>query len=281
MSLTNINTNINALTATASLNKLGFEMSRTLTRLSTGLRLNTAADDPSGIGQSASFRAQLSGVKQASQNAQDALSLMSLADTALTDTMDVLIRMRDLAVKAATDATLTTGQRQTMEQEYISLKSEITRKQGSITFNGKLLFSGGLSGGRIQIGPDNVAAMRMSIFIPLISQSYIKGRDITVAHVSTANAAGSAIDYIQSAINGLASVQVSIGVQERQIERMITTLQSEEVNMSAALSRIQDADMASEVSDFARQQIIANSASAMIAQANAQPAKLMQLLGLG
>jgi len=263
------------------LNKLEFSMSRTMSHLASGMKIVTSADDPSGIGIKAAFNAQLDGVRAATQNVEDALSLMSLADSALNDTMDVLVRMRDLAVRAGTDATLTTAQRQTMEQEYISLKSEITRKKQTITFNGRNLFSGGLSAAKIQIGPDNTAKMKMSIFIPLMSISNIKGRSLVGAHVSTVNAAGSAINLIQSAINGLAFIQTNIGVQERQLERMVNVLQAEDVNMSAALSRIADADMAQEVSDFAKQQVIANAASAMIAQANAQPSKVMQMLGLG
>jgi flagellin len=281
MSLTSINTNTDSLMANSLLSKLQFSMSRTMSHLASGLAIVTSADDPSNIGLAAAFKSQLDGVNASNQNVQDALSLMSLADTGINDTMDVLVRMRDLAVRASTDATLTTSQRQTMEQEYISLKSEITRKKQTITFNGRNLFSGGLSGARIQIGPDNTAKMRMSIFIPLMSISNIKSRSLVAAHVSSVNAAGSAINYVQSAINGLAFIQTNIGVQERQLERMVDVLQSENVNMSAALSRIQDADMAKEVSDFARQQVIANSATAMIAQANARPTKVMQMLGLG
>jgi len=257
-----------------------FQMSRTLSHLSSGLRIVTGADDPSGIGLVASFRAQVGGIRMAAQNAQDGLSLMNTADTALTDTMDMLLRMRDIAVRASSDATLTTTQRQGMEQEYINLKSEIAKRKSSITFNGKCLFSGGLSGKTIQIGPDNGTGFRLSLQISILSVTNIGGRNIASAHISSVTSARRAIDLIQSAINGLSNIQNLVGSQERALERVVNELNSQDVNISSALSRIQDADMASEITDFARQQIIAQSATAMIAQANAQPQSIMKLLGI-
>jgi len=258
-----------------------FQMSRTLSHLSTGLRITNSSDDPSGNALSAAFRAQLGGVSMAIQNAEDGLSMMSTADQALADNMDMLLRMRDIAVRASSDATLTTSQRQTMEQEYINLKTELGRRKTAITFNGKCLFSGGLSGKTIQIGPDNVAGYKLSIQLPLLSVSNINGRNIASAHVSSVTSAARAIDLVQSAINGMANMQNLVGSQERSLERLINDLRSQQVNVAAASSRITDADMASEITNFARQQIIAQSATAMIAQANAQPNSIMKILGIG
>jgi len=281
MSITRINTNTDAMFASANLSRINNQMSRTLSHLSSGLRIVTASDDPSGVGLVASFRAQIGGVRMAMQNAQDGLSMMATADSALADNMDMLLRMRDLAVRSASDATLTTTQRSGMEREYINLKSEIAKRKTAITFNGKVLFSGGLSGKTIQVGPDNTTAFRLSIRIPIFSVTNINGRSLLNAHVSQVNGARSAIDLVQSAINGLATLQTLVGTQEQTLERMINDLSMEDVNMSAALSRIQDADMASEITDFARQQIISQSAAAMVAQANAQPASIMKVLGIG
>jgi len=279
--MTRINTNADAMMAGANLTKVQFQMSRTLSHLSTGLRIVTGADDPSGAGLSAAFRAQLGGVTSALQNAQDGLSMMATADTALADNMDILLRMRDLAVRSASDATLTTTQRKNMQQEYINLRTEITKRKSAVTFNGKVLFSGGLSGKTIQLGPDNTAGYKISLQIPVFSVSNINGRNIRSACVSQVTSALKAIDLIQSAINGMGNLQNLIGSQERQLERMVNVLSSEQVNIAAASSRITDADMASEISTFAKQQIIVSAAASMIAQANAQPANVMKILGIG
>jgi flagellin len=281
MSMTRINTNTDAMLASANLMKMESQLTRTLSHLSTGLRIVSGSDDPAGLGLSAGMRAQLGGVTQALQNAQDGLSMMSTADTAMTDNMNILLRMRDIAVRSSSDATLTTTQRTTMEQEYIDLKGEITRRRTAVTFNGKILFSGAVFGKTIMIGPDNSAGYKFSIKVPYINYSNINGQSLSNAHVSQVTSAAVAIDLVQNAINGLANLQTIVGSQQRELQDIVNSLSSEQVNLAAASSRITDADMASEVTDFAREQIIAQSATAMIAQANAQPSSVMKILGIG
>ena len=281
MSITRINTNTDALVAGMYLNRTGVQMSRTLSHLSTGLRIVTAADDPSGIALASIFRAQVSGVNMAIQNTEDGLSLMNTADSAMSQQMDILLRMRDLAVRASTEATLTDTQRRTMESEVQRLRLEIGKRTTAVTFNGKSIFSGGLSRTTIFIGPDNTAAFKLSIQIPNLSNTNIGGYSLTGIMVSNVADAQSAIGLASAAINGLANIQTLIGTQEKMLERMLNKLQTEEVNVAAATSRIQDADMASEISTFAKQQIIAQAATAMIAQANTLPQSVMKLLGIG
>lgn len=286
MSITRINTNVDALLAGSNLRKLEFNMGRTMNRLSTGLRINTAADDPSGMGLANSFKAQLSGTNAAMQNAEDALSMFNVVDSVLTEISDIMIRMRDLAVRSATDATITTSQRADMESEVSSLKAEIQRKQTAITFNSKVLFDGSLSGGmgsaQVQLGPNNIAAHRFSVDIPSLSVGGINGGMSfgNGMHISQATSAQVAIDIMNSAISSLGQTMTAIGAMEQEIERKISELQTQEVNTAAALSRIQDADMASEISTFSKQQIISQAATAMIAQANAQPQSVLTLLGV-
>lgn len=288
MSLTRINTNTEALLAGSYLAKTEYQLSKTMARLSSGLRINTGADDPSGVALANGFSAQIGGTRMAIQNAQDALSIMQLADSAMNSAMDVMLRMRDIAVKAASDVTVTTAQRKSMEAEYTSLKTEFQRKKSGITFNSKTLFSGGMSFRQVQIGPDNTTTNRLSIRVPVLSVGGIgapgatKGRSLLAAHVSgnTGVAARSAINIVQSCINNLSDLQSLVGVQEAGLQRIINDLSSADVNLNAARSRIQDADMAAEVSEFARAQVIAQSATAMIAQANAQPQSILKLLGI-
>lgn len=280
MSMTRINTNTDALMATANLNKMSFQLSRTLSHLSTGLRIVTGADDPSGVALMGAFQAQMRGTAVAIQNAEDGLSLMQLADSAMADNMDIMLRMRDLAVRGAQDVTLTSAARIGMNTELSSLMSEITRRAGAVTFNSKILFSGGMSGVTLQVGPDNNAAQLLTIRIPTMSIADINTVSITGAGMSTMTRAASSIDIIQSGINQLSTLQAVVGSQARELERVINSLNSAEVNVAAAASRISDADMASEISAFAKQQVISMAATAMIAQANAQPQQVMKLLGI-
>ncbi len=281
MSITRINTNTDALLAGMYLNRTSNSISKTLSHLSTGLKIVTAADDPSGLALATNFKAQVRGTTIAIQNAEDGLSLLNTADSALSGTMDILLRMRDLAVRASTDATLTTTQRQSMESEIQKLKSEITKRKTSVTFNGKYLFSGGLSGKTLQVGTNNGTAFRLSIQVPRLSVTSINGRSLSNVRISQVTSAQNSIDLIASAITGLASLQTIIGCQENALERIINDLNSQEINMSSALSRIQDADMASEISSLTRQQVLAQAATAMVAQANVQPQTVMSLLGIG
>lgn len=281
MSITRINTNTDAMLAGANLRKVEFQLSRTMSHLSSGMRIVTAADDPAGVALLGSFQAQMRGTEVAIQNAEDALSLMQTADSALSDNMEILLRMRDLAVRASQDATLTTAQRQSMDTEIVDLKSEITRRQAAITFNTKVLFSGGLSGVTVQIGPDNTTSSRLSIRIPVMSVTDINQQSIKNICITQVAWAQSSIGIAQSAINQLGTLQAVVGAQCRDLERVVNSLSSTDVNLAAAASRISDADMASEISEFAKLQVISMAATAMIAQANAQPQQVMQLLGIG
>jgi len=280
MSITRINTNTDSLLATANLNKVQFDMSRTLSHLSSGLRIVTGSDDPAGTGLSATFKAQLGGIVQAVQNAQDGLSMMALADSAIGSNMDALLRMRDIAVRAASDATLTANQKVTMETEFQKLRTEIGTRTGTVTFNGKYLFAGSTNGKIIQIGPNNTTGTKLSILIQSMNVNKLGTVSISATAVSGGRASA-AITKIQSAIESLSNVQTVIGAQEKMLERMVNDLNSQQVNVAAASSRITDADLATEISNFAKQQVIAQAAAAMVAQANAMPGAVMKTLGIG
>jgi len=261
----------------ANLNKISSQMSKTMSHLSSGLRIVSAADDPSGVALMASFNAHVSGINAATQNAEDGLSLLQLADSSMTDTTDMLIRMRDICVKASNDI-YTDSQRMDMFNEFNTIMSEIDRRSTSITFNSKVLFSGGLSGVTLQIGPDNATAHYLSIDIPELTAAVLGVDGVTT--LSAFSDALDAIDLVQSGINQVATMQGIVGAQANKLERVINSLGSEGVNISAAASRISDADMASEISAYARQQVLSQAATAMIAQANAMPQQLLKLLGI-
>jgi flagellin len=310
-----INTNIASMIGLNNLRTTNLGLQTSLERLSSGLRINKGADDPSGLAISKGMEAQLGGIRTAVQNAEDGKSLIHTADGALAETQNILFRMRDLSVRAANVATLTTTDILKLNSEVQSLKQELARKSQAVTFNTKVLFSGGFSSGQmIQIGPDNGAVFRMTMTIQAMT---LTGLNLAGSTVLGSNiwglggidgSAGSliisnglngamsglgmsaldtpraltmaqiAIDFIQSAINMVSTARANLGIQERRIDHIVNDLKAEDINISAAKSRIYDADMANEISEFTRLQILQQSGTAILAQANAQPQSVLQLL---
>lgn len=299
MSITSINTNVSALMAQAQIGALDSRLQTTMTRLATGLRLNSAADGPADLGLANGMEARLRGLAVATTNSQDALNMLAYADSALNETMNILQRMNDLAVKASNQAVLTSANVASINVEFESLKTELSRRSSTVSFNGKLLFSGGFSGGmNIQIGADNAAAYKLTVVIAQMTLSGLQfkvatqtfwGRsNLTISNITTTTgallqssygAALYAIDAIKSAIGIASNVQSALGVQELKLQYIIEDLSSQSTNLAAAKSRIMDADMAAEISEFTKLQILTQSATAMLAQANLQPQIITQLLG--
>jgi len=280
MSLTRINTNPDALAVQSQLTKIQFDLSRTTSHLSSGLRITSGADDPSGVALADKFMSQLSGTTIALSNVQDGLSLLQLADNALNETNAILLRMRDICVKGSNSAVLTSNDMQNMNFEFAQLYNEVQRRASSVTFNGKTLFNGSLDGVCIQAGPDNSTAYQMSVSIQAVSAAVLGITGLTLSQVTSGGLVRSLIDYVQSSLNIIASIQAGIGAQELKLQHVVNDLSSTQVNLAAAKSRITDADMASEVSDFTREQVLTQAATAMLAQANAQPQTVLSLLGV-
>lgn len=283
MSVTRIATNPEALLAMRNVNKVEGELSTTLSHLSTGLRITRGADDPSGVGLAARLEAQTRGTRQAIQNAQDSQAILSLADDTASGIMELLLRARDLAVRSANDATMTTAIRLPLENELDDIRIAIGQIARGVTFNTKGIFNGSMAAAAVQVGPDNNVNQRITIIIAPLTIGGINGRTISLVAIST-GAGGiavvrSAINLLQSAINGLSEVQAALGVQSKRLDIIIDNLRSAEVNMASATSRIKDADMAMEISNLARQQVILQAGIAAVAQANLQPTAVMTLLG--
>ncbi len=284
-----INTNTNALIGLNNMRLTSNSMSGTLQKLSSGLKINTAADDPSGLAIAKGMEAQLGGINVAIQNAEDGISLIHTADGALAETQNILLRMRDLAVRACNEATLTDDDRARLNNEFTSLKAEIVRKSTAVTFNTKTLFStyfssNGTDPGRaLQIGPDNSTNLQLTIFITNLGLSGLNlvsdaggGMSAVISNNLADNQV--AIDMVQSALNIVSNLRASLGIQERRINYAINDLSAESINIAAAKSRIIDADMASEISEYTKLQILQQSGMAILAQANAQPQNILSLL---
>lgn len=300
MSITSINTNVNALVAQGQLKVLDSSLKTTMTRLSTGLRINSGADGPSDLALANSMTAHMRGTTQAIANAEDAMSMLAFVDSALNETIDILQRMNDLAVKASNQAILTSSDIQSINEEVQDLKQELARRATSVSFNSKVLFSGGFQSGKIiQIGADNGSAYQISIVVTKVNLSglglnsgalggaqFWGAGSLNISTIftaaynqSTLGAAVQAIDVLQSAIKIASNMQEAIGSQEEKLQYIINDLNSENINIAAAKSRIIDADMAAEISEFTRLQVLTQSATAMLAQANLQPQTVLTLLG--
>jgi flagellin len=268
--------NVEAQNAHRQLQGTNDKLSGTMERLSSGLRINRAADDAAGLAVSEEMRTQIRGMKVASRNALDGVSLVQVADGALSGVNEALQRIRDLAVQAA-NGTLTDLQRGNLDQEVQSIIAEMARVASDTEFNGVKILSGSVataaSAITLQVGANGSQVIAFTVATMTASDLGISG-----LAVSTAASATAAIASIDAAIRTVNSQRASMGAIQNRLEQTISRLELTSENLQAAESRIRDADMASEMIDFTRNQILQQSGTAMLAQANQAPQSILQLL---
>jgi flagellin len=268
--------NVEAQNAHRQLQATNGKLSDTMERLSSGLRINRAADDAAGLAVSEEMRTQIRGMKVASRNALDGVSLVQVADGALSGVNEALQRIRDLAVQAA-NGTLTDLQRGNLDQEVQSIIAEMARVASDTEFNGVKILSGSVataaSAITLQVGANGSQVIAFTVATMTASDLGISGLS-----VSTAASATSAIASIDAAIRTVNSQRASMGAIQNRLEQTISRLELTSENLQAAESRIRDADMASEMIDYTRNQILQQSGTAMLAQANQAPQSILQLL---
>ncbi|MCR6110542.1 flagellin [Bacillus sp. A301a_S52] len=279
-----INNNIQALNAYRNLNQNQFQTSKNLEKLSSGLRINRASDDAAGLAISEKMRSQIRGLKQAERNAMDGISLIQTAEGALTEVHSILQRMRELAVQAAND-TYELEDRETIQQEIDELVNEINSIAEKTEFNTKDLLNGDEATGDafltlvFQIGAN--AGQSVDIEIPKMNATELGLADddgnITLS-VTTREDASEAIGTLSDAINAVSNARAKMGALQNRMEHTINNLQVTHENLTSAESRIRDADMALEMTEFTRNNILNQSATAMLAQANQLPQGILQLL---
>ncbi|MCR6096629.1 flagellin [Salipaludibacillus agaradhaerens] len=279
-----INNNIQALNAYRNLNQNQFQTSKNLEKLSSGLRINRASDDAAGLAISEKMRSQIRGLKQAERNAMDGISLIQTAEGALTEVHSILQRMRELAVQAAND-TYELEDRETIQQEIDELVNEINSIAEKTEFNTKDLLNGDEGTGDpfltlvFQIGAN--AGQSVDIEIPKMNATELgladDDGDITLS-VTTREDASEAIETLSNAINAVSNARAKMGALQNRMEHTINNLQVTHENLTSAESRIRDADMALEMTEFTRNNILNQSATAMLAQANQLPQGILQLL---
>jgi flagellin len=287
-----INHNLMAMNAARSLTSTYGRLSNSVARLASGLRINSAADDAAGLAIREMMRTDIRVLQQGVRNANDAISLIQTADGALSVIDEKLTRMKELAEQAAT-GTYTEAQRLIMDSEYQAMASEISRIANATDFNGVKLLDGslsgtGLSGGvgqqlKIHFGTGNSSAedyyyIRISSATASalgVGNSAAVGAGYTISTQSTAQTALEAID---SAVAAKDNIRANLGGIANRLANTITNLTIQAENLQAAESRISDVDVATEMTEFVRNQILTQAAVGMLAQANSLPQLALQLI---
>jgi len=282
-----INHNISSMVTQGALFSVNRDMSRSLERLSTGLRINRASDDAAGLGVSENLRTQILGASQAQRNAQDGIAAMQIAEGSANEISAILQRMRELAIQSAND-TLTSTERAYTNAEFTNLKSEIDRIANVTNYNGMGLISSATtrfgvstgtagSGSVLWIDANNtVGTDSITVTIATLSAQKLS---VNASSVATQSNAINAVSSIDSAIDSVNSMRANIGAFVNRLEHAINNLIIAETNQSAAESMIRDVDFASESTRFTRSQILTQSATAMLAQSNMVPSSVLKLLG--
>lgn len=271
-----INHNINAMVAYRNMAWHNNMVGRAMERLSSGLRINRAADDAAGLAISEKMRAQIRGLQQATRNTQDGISLIQTAEGALNETHSILQRMRELAVQAAND-TNAKEDRDALQQEFTELIKEINRIGNDTEFNTKKLLngdSGNSSKVTLQIGANKGQNYLIDIK-DMRAEALNSDENLDISNHENAS---SAIKILDGAINSVSSQRASLGASQNVLEHRINYLENTAENLIASESRIRDADMAKEMMNLARHSILQQVAQAMLIQANQQSKSIIELL---
>jgi flagellin len=272
-----INQNIAAFNAYRNLSTTQNQMGKSLEKLSSGFRINRAADDAAGLTKSEGLRAEIRGTNQAIRNAQDGISLVQTAEGALNEVHSILQRMRELAVDAANTAT-TDGTAQ--QAEIVELQAELTAIGQRTEFSGRKVFEA-LPADQtrtFQVGANATDTMDVTIAGLSATSVGADGVDVSIAEVDVSADAAGAIAQLDDAIASVSSQRSSLGASQNRLEHTIANLQVASENLSASESRIRDADMAQEMVTFTRNQIMQQAGTAMLAQANQAPQSVLSLL---
>jgi flagellin len=276
-----INTNLLSLNAQRNLNGSQSALATSMQRLSSGLRVNSAKDDAAGLSIAERMNTQVRGMNVAQRNANDGISLAQTADGALASVSDTLQRMRELAVQAR-NSTNSSSDRDSLNQEFSQLASEIQRVLGGTTFNGSAILAGGAGTLTFQVGPNVTSNDTISVATKnLTTASTITNvTNVSVVINSTASVAaiGSVITNLDTAIDAVNTQRATFGATQNRFAAVISNLQISAENQSAARSRIMDADFATETAALSRAQILQSAGTAMVAQANQAPQSVLKLL---
>ena len=267
--------NLSAMNTSRQMNSVSSAMSKSTEKLSSGYKINRAGDDAAGLSISEKMRSQIRGLNKAASNAQDGISLVQVAEGALNETHSILQRMNELATQAAND-TNTSVDRTAIKAEIDQLTSEIDRIQSTTQFNSMNLLDGTFSSNqlKLQVGALNGQSIGVSIAKMSVSGLKLKNK----MNVSSFSAAGTAMKTIQEAIKTVSDTRSKLGAIQNRLEHTINNLNTTSENTQAAESRIRDTDMASEMVEYSKNNILAQAGQSMLSQANQQTQGVLSLL---
>ena len=275
-----INTNVSALNAQAALTKNSRAMSTAMEQLSTGSRINSAKDDAAGMAIGTSMTSQIRGLNQAVRNLNDGVNLLQTADGALTETTNMLQRMRELAVQSAS-GTYSTTQRSYLATEFLALGSQIENIASQTTWNGYTVLTGttgGTTQGTYSFQAGQTSGQTIDVAIGAMTLSALGITATNAAVITTAASASAAIAYIDSAINTVNTQRATIGASVNRMTYAVDNMTNVSANVSASRSTIMDTDYATASTNLSKAQIIQQASTAMLAQANQQPQTVLALL---
>ncbi|HLR10000.1 MAG TPA: flagellin Hag [Sporosarcina sp.] len=285
-----INHNISALNTHRQLSFNNTNVGKNLEKLSSGYRINRAGDDAAGLAISEKMRAQIKGLDMAQKNAQDGISLIQTAEGALAETHSILQRARELAVQSANDTNITQNDRQAMQEELNALLEEIDGIADRTEFNTQKLINGDFNG-KFHIGANsdqNISVEIDAMNVEELGLGELVVEDLEHASgeeagteeggILTQESADEAIKTFDDAINKVSTQRAKLGAIQNRLEHTINNLGASSENLTAAESRIRDVDMAKEMMEFTKNNILTQAAQAMLAQSNQMPNGVLQLL---
>lgn len=273
-----INTNIQSLRAQSSMGQVEAKKADSMAKLSSGTRINKAGDDAAGLAISEKLKANIRGTQQATRNAGDGISMIQTAEGGLSETSNILIRLRELSVQAASD-TVGDTERKFADLEFQNLTQEVDRIASSTEFNGKKLLTGEGDTLEFQVGVMNDAKNDRLSYRPQDSSG--KASDLGIEGLSVATKAGAQenLEKIDNAINGINGNRANLGALQNRLQSTISNLETRNENLAAANSRIRDTDVASESAELAKANILSAASTSVLSQANSAGSAALKLIG--
>jgi flagellin len=273
-----IATNSTALNAQRQMSNTRTNLDKALERLASGSRINHAGDDAAGLAISESLRAQVRGIRQAKRNALDGVSLIQVSEGGLNEISNILIRLRELSIQAASD-TIGDVERQFVDREFQSLKQEIDRIANVTNFNGTPLLNGKAGIFEIQVGTQNNPILDRVVYNGERADASLDALTLGGESTATKQGAQLSLSVIDDALIRLNSIRADLGAMQNRLQSTISNLAISDENLSAANSRIRDADMAEEVSEMTKQNILMQAGISVLGQANQVNGAAIKLLG--
>ena len=273
-----VNTNVQSLAAQRHLGVNSNSQQKALEQLSSGSRINRAADDAAGLAISEKLRGEIRSMKQATRNANDGVSLVQVAEGAMNEIGNIIVRMRELSIQAASD-TIGDTERQYVDREIQQLKSEVDRIANSTEFNGQKLLNNSLPSLEIQVGTHNSPENDRLVFDTKDKESTTGALGLSGISAGEKSGAQSSLEKLDAAVDKLSSNRASLGAIQNRLSSTINNLMIYQENLGAANSRIRDTDMAEQTSELTRANILTNTAVSVLGQANQTPQLALKLLG--